>query len=126
MTTGAPSFTKATRLLVVPRSMPTILDIRHLSLDAGQQVVDVVAFEDALAQRLEHRTPLGVSRVAVDERVPLRRQLIELRLVRRALLVDRPPRLLEPSLQLIGRRARGAQVTDLVKLFVEREDRSEE
>src|SRR4051812_27056413 len=89
MTKGAPSFTQATRLLVVPRSMPTILDIftpgapgrRHLPLDAGEQVVDVVALENAFAEGLEHGTAFGVRRLAIDQRIPLSRELLELRFV---------------------------------------------
>src|SRR4029077_10197229 len=85
MTTGAPSFTKATRLFVVPRSMPTTLDMLtpgapspwsrgHLPLDAGEQVVDVVALEDALAQRFQHGVPIRRGRVTIDQDIPSRRQ----------------------------------------------------
>src|SRR5580765_6049094 len=84
MTTGAPSFTKATRLFVVPRSIPTTLDMLtpgasfprsrsrgDLPLDPGEQVVDVVALEHALAQRFEHGAPSRGGRVAIDRGAPL-------------------------------------------------------
>src|SRR5436190_11230263 len=101
MTTGAPSFTKATRLFVVPKSMPTTLSMftpgapapwrrRHLPFDAGQEVADVVALEHALAQGLEHRRAPGRGGAAIDRLVPLRRQRQKLRLVRGSLLFDRP------------------------------------
>src|SRR5438046_9312754 len=98
--------------------MPTTLDIftpgapapglRHLLLDACEQVVDVVALEHAFAQRFEHGPALRARRSAINERVPLRGKLFELGLVHRALLFDRPSRLLPSRLQISGRRARRA------------------
>src|SRR5580765_2436776 len=139
MTTGAPSFTKATRLFVVPRSIPTTLDMLtpgapfprsrsrgDLPLDPGEQVADVVALEHALAQRFEHGTPIRGGRVAIDEGVPLRRQRRELRFVRRLLRVDGPAGSFEPRLQLIGRRPRRAHRPDFVELLVEGEHFLEE
>src|SRR2546421_283174 len=104
MITGAPSFTKATRLLVVPRSIPTTLDI-HLPFDARKEVIYVVALEDTLAQRFENGPAVSVGRPAIDQRIPLRRQLLELRFVRGAFLFDRTACFLQARFQLIGRRA---------------------
>src|SRR5882724_13332680 len=100
MTTGAPSFTKATRLFVVPRSIPTTLDM-HLPFDALKEVIDVVALEDTLAQRFEHGPAVSAGGASIDQRVPLRRQFLELRFVRRAFLFDGTARFLEACFQLI-------------------------
>src|SRR5437016_6080868 len=63
MTTGLPSSTYATRLFVVPRSIPTTLPMGghrgHLALNGRKQVVDVVPFEQALAKGVERRALLG-------------------------------------------------------------------
>src|SRR5262245_41785232 len=88
MTSGTPSFTEATRLFVVPRSMPTTLptglglrttgfgprargvipgarslepgaEVRSLALDGCEQVVDVVPLEQPLPQRGQRRSPFG-------------------------------------------------------------------
>src|SRR4029077_2442905 len=105
MTTGASSLTYATRLFVVPRSMPTTLLIsrrqRQLPLDPRQQVADVIPLQHAVAERLKHRLPIRRRRVRVDQRVPASGDLLELRFVLRALLFNRragPP---EPRLPLI-------------------------
>jgi hypothetical protein len=50
----------------------------HLPLDPGEQVVDVVALEDAITQCFEHGTPIRSGRVAIDKSIPSRRQLFEL------------------------------------------------
>src|SRR5437763_2880774 len=122
MTTGAPSFTNATRLLVVPRSMPTTLDIRrHLPLEAREQVVDVIAFEHAVAERFEYRPALCVGRAALEECVPLREELLELRLVRSALRVDRTASALEARGQLFRRCPSRAHLAYFVELLVQRE-----
>src|SRR3989442_5276602 len=95
MTTGTPSLTYATRLLVVPRSIPTtllmpcppgsacsspapFLSSRELPLDSRQQIVDVVALEHPFAERPEHGPALGLRGGLADERVPLGRQLVQL------------------------------------------------
>ncbi len=43
----------------------------HLPLDAGEQVVDVVALEHALAQRFEHGTSIGGGRAAIERARPI-------------------------------------------------------
>src|SRR5947207_7845636 len=104
MTCGAPSCTYATRLLVVPRSIPTTFDIRNvrgsrgtqsctsasapfaasaspsceLALDTYEQVVDVVAFQHPFAQRLEDRAAVCRRCALVEQRVPPLRQRFQL------------------------------------------------
>src|SRR5258706_5278747 len=132
ITTGAPSLTKATRLLVVPRSMPTTLDMltpggpapwsrRHLPLDARQQIVDVVAFKDALAQSFEDRAALDDRGIPVDENIPAQGQLLELRHVRRPLRFDRRARALQTRLPRVIGLARRTQIANLVEFLVEGE-----
>ena len=50
----------------------------QLPFDPREQVVDVVALEHAVAQRVEHLAALGRRVAAVEQRVPARRQLVEL------------------------------------------------
>ena len=64
-------------------------------MNAGQQVVDVIPLQHAIAQRVEDVTALAVACAGVDEGVPARRQLLHLRFVRGALGVDRLLRVLE-------------------------------
>ena len=95
---------------MVPRSMPTtLLMIRRsprlvpldsraqLPFDAREQVVDVVALEHAIAQRVRARPGARrPARRASTQRVPARRQLLQLLLVLGALGLDRLARALEP------------------------------
>src|SRR5262245_30251217 len=101
MTTGTPSRTYATRLLVVPRSMPTtLLMARQFAFDTSQQIVDVVPFEHPLTKRREHVAPLVLAGAALYERVPARRQLLRFVFVLALLLLDRLPRPIQLRAQL--------------------------
>src|SRR5204863_9712369 len=84
----------------------------------GEQVVDVVALEQPLAQRVERRALLAGGRAVLA--VPPRAQLLKLPLVLLALRVDGRARLLEPGAQLPGIRSPFAQLANLVELLVER------
>ena len=69
------------------RASASVALMRQLPLDAREQVVDVVALEHPVAQRFEHaRRSASPRRV---ERVPPRRQLLQLRFVLDALGFDR-------------------------------------
>src|SRR5437660_12884046 len=107
--------------------MPTTLPMRnrrHLALDRREQVVDVVALEQTLAQRIERRAlVLGGRILPLDSargelRVPTRAQLLQLPLVLLALGLDGRARLLEARAQPFRIGARLAQVANLVQLLV--------
>src|SRR5262249_13291723 len=127
ITTGTPSFTYATSEFVVPRSMPTTLLMMpnrsrvQLAFDAREQVVDVVALQDALAKGIEHGAALARGATGLDERIPSRRQIAQLRFVGGALRFDWRPRSLEPRLPRNRGGAGGALLANLVELLVERE-----
>ena len=84
----------------------------QLAFDAGQQVVDVVALEHPLAQRVEHRRAVrrrgAVASTSASQRAD---SVAQLRLVRVALRLDRRARALEPRLPLArpARRSRAAR-----------------
>src|SRR6187455_1017170 len=89
ITTGVPSFTYATRLLVVPRSMPTTLPMgRCLAVDRPDQVRDVVALEHALPQGLENAAAFLRGSVCA-QRIPPLAQLADALLVLDAASLDR-------------------------------------
>src|SRR5262245_39777833 len=101
------------------RPLSSVATASHVQLpfDAREEVVDVVALEDPLAQRLQHLALLRRRRIR-GQRVPPRREVRQLSLVGRALRLDRRPRTRQPRLQSIRRGARGALLADLVELFV--------
>ena len=90
-------------------------------VDAGELYVTGRA-KDMLVLRGQNHAPLVCSFVRVHGRVPLLRQLVELRLVVGALRVDRRARALESRLPRLGRCPARALRADLVELLVERED----
>src|SRR6186997_2142922 len=101
--------------------MPTTLPMGGgLALDGGEQVGDVVAFQEEAAQRLERRPP-GIRR-RVRLCIPLLAGRGERALVLVALGLDRLARRGEARRQRGGIGARLAQIADLVELLVERED----
>src|SRR5262245_13476885 len=87
---------------------------REFLLDAREQVVDVVALEDAIAQCAQD--------VAVARRVPAGGEVFQVALVRFAPGFDWFPRALGARAQAVSRRTTGAGVANLVELLVERED----
>src|SRR5712691_1628950 len=100
--------------------LPSSGEARDLALDGSEQVVDVVAFEQPLAQRVEGGALLRHRRMLLA--VPPRAQLLQLPLVLVALDIDRRARLLEPSAQPVRIRSRFTELANLVELLVERED----
>ena len=87
-----------------------------------QQVVDVVALEHPLAQRAQHRPRARSSAAAVDERVPLRRQRLQLLFVLLALVLRSAARRAAAAARHSSAGAPlVAQVADLVELLVQRE-----
>ena len=71
-----------------------ITNARRLTIDGGEQVVDVLVLEQLLAQRLQRRAALGGLRASLA--VPLVAQLLDPALVLLALAIDRRTRRLEP------------------------------
>src|SRR4051812_41182480 len=92
------------------------------ALDGRQQVVDVIALEHPLAKRVQNPATLGLGgAVALEQRIPLRRELVELLLVLQPLRFDRLARPLQAIQPLFLRRAALAQLADLVEFLVQRE-----
>lgn len=52
---------------------PLLRQRHQLTLDAGEQIGNVVSLQETLLQLVQDATPLGISSRRVDERVPLRR-----------------------------------------------------
>src|SRR5262245_5230636 len=92
----------------------------QLPFNSAEEVVDVVALEDALAQRLQHVT-LHRRRGIVGERIPARRQLAQLGFVVGPSGLDWRARPLESPLPFVCRRTRRSLRANLVELLVERE-----
>ena len=92
----------------------------RLPLDPGEQVVDVVALEQPIAQRLEHRRGARspVASTSASQRADSSCSCAS---CSTPLGFDRLARALEPALPLFRRRAAGAQLADLVELLVQRE-----
>src|SRR4051812_28131031 len=62
------------------------------TLDRRQEVADVIALEHPLAQCIQNAAPLALrGAVALEQRIPLRRELVELLLVLLPLRFDRLP-----------------------------------
>src|SRR2546423_12972410 len=95
--------------------LPAAGQARDFALDGREQIVDVVALEQPLAQRVERRSLLrGRGGRPFDSAqgelaVPARAQLLQLLLVLVAPGVDRRACLLEPRAELVRMRARLAQ-----------------
>src|SRR6187399_2228650 len=99
--------------------MPTTLPMRgRLPLDGAEQVGDVIALEQELAQRFQRRAP-RVGRCACLA-VPLLAGLEERALVLVALGLDRLACRGEPRRQHGGVGAGLTQIANLVELLVER------
>src|ERR1051325_11624094 len=100
--------------------MPTTLPMRgSLALDRRQQIRDVVALEQELAQRLERGAPLIDRRARLT--VPLLARRRQPMLVLVALRFDRLARRGEAGGKRRRVGARLAQVANLVELLVQRE-----
>ena len=92
----------------------------RLAIDGREQVVDVVALEQPLAQRVERRALLGGGRRSPG-RPTARSAPASCALVLLALRVDRLARRVEPRAQRRRIGARLAQLANLVELLVQRE-----
>src|SRR5687767_1339517 len=102
----------------MPTTLPMIRGYLLLSVDRGDQVVDVLAFEQLLTQRLERRFPLGGRRLSLPV-IPLA-ELLDPPLVLVALTLDGRPRLVEPGAQLPFIAARLATLANFVEFLVQR------
>src|SRR5688572_2393052 len=101
--------------------MPTTLPNGcYLALNCGDQIVDVLPFEQLFTQRLERRFPFGGRRLGLA--VVARAQLLYPSLVLVSLALNRRSRLLEPDAKLRLLPARFPQLANLVEFLVERED----
>src|SRR6185295_5867888 len=96
--------------------LPAARQARDLTFDGRQQVVDVIAFEQPLAQRVE-RGAFRVRRRTLLA-VPARAQLLQLLLVLVPPGVNRRTRFLEPRAQRVRVGARLAQLANVVQLLV--------
>src|SRR5205085_8142379 len=83
----------------------------------GEQVVDVVALQHAVAECLQDLAPGSVAAAAVDERVPFCGELVHLGLVRVALRLDRETGGVEACLPGDRGRAVRAGFADVVELL---------
>src|SRR6187402_873072 len=92
-----------------------------LVLDRLEQVVDVVALEDAVAQRAQHLPALGSVERLLAGAVPLRRELHELTFVLVTLLLNRRGGAIEARAPIVRRSAAVAPFAHLVELLVQRE-----
>src|SRR5688500_4405410 len=102
------------------RSLEPGAQARHLPFHGGQQIIDVVALQQALAQRLERR-PL-LRRGSVLLRIPAVDQLLQAALVLLTLPVDRLSRRIEPGAQAGRIAAAVAELANLVEFLVQRKD----
>src|SRR5688500_9789334 len=92
-----------------------------LPFNPFEQVRDVVPLEHTFAESGQDRLAfIAVGATVGAERVPARRQALQLGLMRRPLGLNRSPRALEPRLPHFGRRAAATKVAHFVELLVER------
>ena len=100
--------------------MRACLQALGLAIDRGEQVVDVVALQQTLAQCVERRTSLCGAPIS-ELLIPTRAQRFHFTLVFLALQVDRLARRFEALPQRCGIAARLTRLTNLVELFVQLE-----